>query len=236
MLPKSKKRLAVVNREAKKPENVSAATSTEAYSPPQYKPLDPLLQPYWDAFYKNSYPDAEECRILSERLNMNPQVILEWFGMARRFTHAAEKNSDDNSGELEVQDVENEDMDEEDNSIKGTLYEYFYQDVMTQKSNTHSALKRKWFNPEATTMDPGALRAEKLGVVEPKVTQRRGPKGPYTKQSHMTLWRREKHARKHASPIQSYFPVVGDATKKPRVGSSAYIIYSISGAKRWVNN
>ncbi|KAG8726750.1 hypothetical protein FRC11_014559 [Ceratobasidium sp. 423] len=125
MPPKSKKRLATVNREAKKSENVSAAISTEAYSPPQYKPLDPLLQPYWDAFYENPYPDAEERRILSERLNMSPQVILEWFGMARRFTHAPEKNSDDNSGDLEVQDVENEDMDEEDNSIKGTLYEYF---------------------------------------------------------------------------------------------------------------
>jgi hypothetical protein len=40
------------------------------------------------------------------------------------------------------------------------------------------------------------------------------------KQSLTSLWRREKHARKYASPIQSYFPVIERAAKKPRVEST----------------
>ncbi|KAF8666924.1 hypothetical protein RHS04_09381 [Rhizoctonia solani] len=220
MPPKSKKRLAAQHREAKKAENVSSSTFVAVYSPPQYKPLDPSLQPYWDAFYENPYPNADERRILAERLAMRPDVIQQWFVMARRFTHAPDGNSNSYSDEIEALEVEGEhleDLDNDDVSVKGTLYEYFYRGVIAQKSNPCTNLKRKGFDSEATVRDGEALQAEKSGLVGSKGSQYRGPRGPYTKQSQMTLLRRKTHARKYASPIESYFSTIPRATKKPRI-------------------
>ncbi|KAF8749652.1 hypothetical protein RHS01_09860 [Rhizoctonia solani] len=220
MPPKSKKRLAAQHREAKKAENVSSSTFVAVYSPPQYKPLDPSLQPYWDAFYENPYPNADERRILAERLAMRPNVIQQWFVMARRFTHAPDGNSNSYSDEIEALEVEGEhleDLDNDDVSVKGTLYEYFYRGVIAQKSNPCTNLKRKGFDSEATVRDGEALQAEKSGLVGSKGSQYRGPRGPYTKQSQMTLLRRKTHARKYASPIESYFSTIPRATKKPRI-------------------
>ncbi|EUC61582.1 homeobox KN domain protein, partial [Rhizoctonia solani AG-3 Rhs1AP] len=220
MPPKSKRQAAAERREARKAENVVASTAANAYIPPQYKPQDPSLQPYWDAFYENPYPNAEERKILSERLNMSLQTIQQWFIMARRFTYAPDKKSDnDDPGESEVIDMDMEESEEE-VSIEGTLYRYFYQDVITQKSNARSELKRKLPDDEATRKDIGSRRAKDMNVVQSKSTHQRGPRGPYTKQSETSLWRRAKHARQYASPIHSYFPVVNRATKKPRVESS----------------
>ncbi|CAE6449205.1 unnamed protein product [Rhizoctonia solani] len=217
MPPKSKKRLAAEHREAKRAENDLATTSAKAYTPPRYTPLDPSLQPYWDAFYENPYPSTDERRALSERLNMSPKVIHEWFAMARRFTHAPDKNSDDYCGDLEALEVEVEDLDDEGTTIEGTLYEYFYRGVINRQSSTHSPLKRKWFDTEATAKDRGAMQAGKSDTVKPTATQYRGPRGMYTKQSQETLRRRAIHAHKYASPIQSFFPVISRAAKKPRV-------------------
>ncbi|KAG8740902.1 hypothetical protein FRC11_015087, partial [Ceratobasidium sp. 423] len=152
-----------------------AETSTKAYTPPHYIPLDASLQPYWDAFYENPYPNADERKALSERLNMSSRVIREWFAMARRFTYAPDKNFDEYSDEVEVLEVENEVLDDEDVTIEGTLYEYFYWGVLTQKSTTRSTLMRKRFNAETTTKDQGALQTGKSDIVKPKATQYRGP-------------------------------------------------------------
>ncbi|CAE6533166.1 unnamed protein product [Rhizoctonia solani] len=99
------------------------------YSPPQYRPQDPSLHPYWDAFYENPYPDADERKTLAARLGMSTQTIQQWFIMARIFTHAPDNKPND-----DYDATKEEESDEEEISNEGTSYKYFYRDIFAQKS------------------------------------------------------------------------------------------------------
>ncbi|CAE6429693.1 unnamed protein product, partial [Rhizoctonia solani] len=121
-------------------EELEDKPSVEPYNPPYYKPQDPFCQPYWDAFYENPYPNIDECKELSQRLNLSPKIIQQWFALARRFTYAPDRGpitdsdiTDDNESN-ESMAVESEESDAEEVSIEGTLYEHFYHSVIPKKS------------------------------------------------------------------------------------------------------
>ncbi|CAE6468461.1 unnamed protein product [Rhizoctonia solani] len=130
MPPKSKKQLAAELREAREAEKkIPLVEHVEVYKSPQYKPQDPSLQPYWDAFYKNPYPDLCQCKLLSERLKMGPRTVEQWFIMAQQFTHVLDKS---HNNDVEIEETEEEEANREGEKlgnellIEGTLYRYFY--------------------------------------------------------------------------------------------------------------
>ncbi|EUC56568.1 DDE family endonuclease, partial [Rhizoctonia solani AG-3 Rhs1AP] len=233
MPPKSKKQLAAMRCEQQKIENKrnTERPIVETYSPPRYKPLNASCQPYWDAFYENPYPNVEECKKLSERLNLRPKIIQQWFAMARRFTYAPDRGPLVNLGETdehengEASGAESEDSEDEEISIEGTLYEHFYQSVIPKRPKMRSLAKRKRSSTIVAAQEGNTQPAPDLAIDselnQSKRAHQQGPQGSYSKQSRTTLWRKQKHALENASDIRTFFSAANRPAKAPRTESSA---------------
>jgi hypothetical protein len=80
--------------------------------------------------------------------------------------------------------------------------------------------KRKSSNDETTPKDDGFQPVTSQDSTNLNPTHQHGARGAYTKQSLSTLNRKARHARKYASLIHSFFPVIDRAAKKPRLQAS----------------
>ncbi|KAG8688984.1 hypothetical protein FRC11_004355 [Ceratobasidium sp. 423] len=118
-------------------------------------------------------------------------MIRKFFEQARRFTHAPQRGPNCDTEPNETQGNEGHEEGEE-IKIRGPLDSYFGEKEPQNE------------RPSKRDRD-GLLHTNSLESKKAK-TCPRGPRGPYSKQSSMTLWRRKVHAQKHASDIQQFFP------------------------------
>ncbi|CAE6485287.1 unnamed protein product [Rhizoctonia solani] len=145
--------------------------SIDAY---RYKPQNPALGPYWNAFYENPYPSTQE----------SLDTVQRWFEDARRLTHASERgpscgtDAEETQGHNKVEKVR----------IHGPLDSHF-----DKKGHDPSKRDRSGQDDISHTEN-----------LESKKAKTRGPRGTYTKQSRTTLWRNKVRAQKHASNIQQF--------------------------------